>query len=138
MKLIWPYVESFGHRMKILNIVDVFHKIIIFHPFNYVEKKCNKIMKWLFKETSKNSKNLNNKIMTHNNQCWVAITNELRMNKDFKLIFTLIENHRLSITMKSNSQGLTNMKIYLWNLAPSFKFQKKDALTCYLRPCPFI
>jgi hypothetical protein len=124
--------------MKILNIVDVFHKIIIFHPFNYVEKQCNKMMKSLCKATNKNFKNLNNKIMTHNNQCWVAITNELKMNKDFKLMLTIIENHWLSITMKSNLQGLIDMKIYLWNLASSFKFQKKDTLTWYLKPYPFI
>jgi hypothetical protein len=81
--------------MKILNIIDVFHKIIIFHPFNYVEKQWNKMMKPLSKATSNNSKNLNNKIMTHNNQCWAAITNELKMNKEFKLILTIIENHQL-------------------------------------------
>ncbi len=65
--------------MKILNIIDVFHKIIIFHPFNYVEKQWNKMMKPLSKATSNNSKNLNNKIMTHNNQCWAATTNELKI-----------------------------------------------------------
>lgn len=115
-----------------MNIVDVFHKIIIFHPFNYVEKQCNRMMKSLCNASSKNWKILNNKIMTHNNHCCVAITHELRMNKDFKLSLTIIENHWSSITMKSNLQGFTNMKIYLWNLAPSFKFQKKVTLTWHI------